>query len=122
MFRLGYNTNGLAHHRPEEALRLLADLGYEAVAITPDVGGLDLYALEPRTVDSLRGAADELGLELAIETGARYLMDPRRKHFPTLLEEHATTARGASTSTSARSTWRRSSAPRSFRCGRASRL
>ncbi|HTF89198.1 MAG TPA: sugar phosphate isomerase/epimerase [Planctomycetota bacterium] len=90
MFRLAYNTNGLAHHRPEDALRLLADLGYEGVALTPDVGGLDLYALEPRTVDGLASLADELGLELAIETGARYLMDPRRKHFPTLLEEHAT--------------------------------
>src|SRR6188474_1479233 len=90
MFRLAYNTNGLAHHRPEDALRLLADLGYEGVALTPDVGGLDLYALEPRTVDGLARLADELGLELAIETGARYLMDARRKHFPTLLEEHAT--------------------------------
>ncbi|MEO6710205.1 MAG: sugar phosphate isomerase/epimerase family protein, partial [Planctomycetota bacterium] len=90
MFRLAYNTNGLAHHRPEDALRLLADLGYEGVALTPDVGGLDLFALEPRVVDGLASLADELGLELAIETGARYLMDPRRKHFPTLLEEHAT--------------------------------
>jgi sugar phosphate isomerase/epimerase len=87
MFRLAYNTNGLAHHRPEEALRLLADLGYEGVALTPDVGGLDLYALEQRSVERLHALADELGLQLAIETGARYLMDPRRKHFPTLLED-----------------------------------
>jgi len=89
MFRLGYNTNGLAHHRPEDALRLLADLGYEGVALTPDVGGLDLYALDPRAVERLRSLAGDLGLELAIETGARYLMDPQRKHFPTLLEEQA---------------------------------
>ena len=89
MFRLAYNTNGLAHHRPEDALRLLADLGYEGVAITPDVGGLDLFELEQRSVERLRSLADELGLELAIETGGRYLMDPVRKHFPTLLEDHA---------------------------------
>jgi sugar phosphate isomerase/epimerase len=89
MFRLAYNTNGLAHHRPEDALRLLADLGYEGVALTPDVGGLDLYALDPAVVERVRTLSDELGLALAVETGARYLMDPARKHFPTLMEEHA---------------------------------
>jgi sugar phosphate isomerase/epimerase len=89
MFRLAYNTNGLAHHRPEDALRLLADLGYEGVALTPDVGGLDLYALDPAVVERVRRLSDELGLALAVETGARYLMDPARKHVPTLMEEHA---------------------------------
>ena len=89
MFRLAYNTNGLAHHRPADSLALLADLGYEAVALTPDVGGLDLYALDASVVEDVRRIADERGLELAIETGARYLMDPRRKHFPTLLEDEA---------------------------------
>lgn len=89
MFRLAYNTNGLAHHRPEDALRVLADLGYGGVAITPDVGGLDLYALDPGQVARVRRVAEDRGLELALETGARYLMDPSRKHFPSLLEERA---------------------------------
>lgn len=89
MFRIAYNTNGLAHHRPEDAMSLLADLGYEGVALTPDVGGLDPYALDPRVVERVRRVSDERGLELAIETGARYLMDPRRKHFPTLMEDAA---------------------------------
>lgn len=87
MFRLAYNTNGLAHHRLLDALRLLADLGYEGVAITPDVGQLDPLELDARLVDDTRRWADELGLELAIETGARFVLDPRRKHFPTLLED-----------------------------------
>ena len=89
MFRLGYNTNGLAHHRPIDALHLLADLGYEGVALTPDVGPLDPYELSPGTVRALRAVADELGLSLAIETGARFVLDPRRKHRPTLLEDTA---------------------------------
>lgn len=87
LFRLAYNTNGLAHHRTLDALRLLSELGYEGVAITPDVGQLDLYHLDPQEVLDVRHWAEELGLELAIETGARFLLDARRKHYPTLLED-----------------------------------
>jgi len=89
MYRLAYNTNGLAHHRLLDALRLLADLGYEGVAITPDVGQLDPLAPDPRLVDDVRHWSDELGLELAIETGVRFVLDARRKHWPSLLEPEA---------------------------------
>lgn len=90
MFRLAYNTNGLAHHRPADAIRLLSELGYEGVSITPDVGGLDPYDLRTEVVDDVRHWAQELGMELSVETGARYLLDARHKHFPTLLESEAT--------------------------------
>jgi len=87
MFRIGYNTNGLAHHRLEDAFALLADLGYQAVAVTPDVGQLDPYRLRPREAEGLRRQAEDLGLTLALETGSRFLIDPREKHAPSLLAE-----------------------------------
>lgn len=89
MFRLGYNTNGLPHHRVEDALQLCAELGYEAVALTPDAGLLDPLRLEADEVARVRRVGEELGLTLTVETGSRFLLDARRKHFPTLLEEAA---------------------------------
>jgi len=90
VFRLGYNTNGLAHHRVLAALELVAELGYEALSITPDVGQLDPYALDPEEVALVRRRAEELGLELTLETGSRFLLDPRHKHRPNLLEDSST--------------------------------
>ena len=89
MFRLGYNTNGLTHHRVLDALELLAELGYEAVSLTPDAGLLDPYHLRPGEVAETRLRAEDLGLELTVETGSRFLLDPKRKHRPNLLEEEA---------------------------------
>ena len=83
---LGYNTNGLAHHDLFEAVRLLADIGYRSVAITIDHGRLD--PSRPQRLDELeklRELLDKLELRSVVETGARYLLDPRRKHEPTLV-------------------------------------
>ena len=89
MFHLGYNTNGLPHHRVEDALQLCAELGYGAVALTPDAGLLDPLRLNADEVARVRNTAEGLGLALTVETGSRFLLDPRRKHFPTLMEEQA---------------------------------
>jgi L-ribulose-5-phosphate 3-epimerase len=87
MFTLGYNTNGLAHHRVDEALTLLSGMGYGAMALTPDVGQMDPFRCSAREVAEFRAMAEDLGMALVIETGARFLLDPARKHFPTLLED-----------------------------------
>ena len=53
--RLGYNTNGLAHHDPLEAIDLLAQIGYQSVALSIDHGLLNPYgdALS-RKIDQMR--------------------------------------------------------------------
>ena len=82
---LAYNTNGLAHHRLEDAVDLLADLGYAGVALTPDVAHLDPFATGERDWEKARALLDRRKLKCVIETGARYLLDPKRKHWPNLI-------------------------------------
>src|SRR5436190_1648654 len=87
LFRLGYNTNGLAHHRLADAFEILFEIGYRGVAITPDVGELDPLRPNKPVVEQLARRARELDLALVVETGARFVLDPRRKHRPSLLED-----------------------------------
>lgn len=85
--RFGYGTNGLADLRLDDALALLADLGYDGVGLTLDHMHLDPLAPDAaaRTRHIARRLA-ALGLTVTVETGARYVLDPRRKHGPTLLD------------------------------------
>ncbi|MEU0805769.1 sugar phosphate isomerase/epimerase family protein [Streptomyces sp. NPDC005970] len=85
--RFGYGTNGLADLRLDDALALLADLGYDGVGLTLDHMHLDPLApdLAARTGRVARRLA-ALGLDVTVETGARYVLDPRRKHGPSLLD------------------------------------
>lgn len=83
---LGYNSNGFAHHRIEDAIEVLAEIGYRSIAITLDYHTLNPYG--PRLdaeVDGVRQLLRRCSLRSVIETGARFLLDPRRKHQPTLL-------------------------------------
>ncbi|MCX4820453.1 sugar phosphate isomerase/epimerase [Streptomyces sp. NBC_01142] len=87
VIRLGYGTNGLTDLRLDDALALLADLGYDGVGLTLDHMHLD--PLAPDLATRTRHVAQRLatlGLEVTVETGARYVLDPRRKHGPSLLD------------------------------------
>ncbi|HYW79636.1 MAG TPA: sugar phosphate isomerase/epimerase family protein [Thermoguttaceae bacterium] len=84
--RLGYNTNGMAHHELFDAVTLLAEIGYRSVAITIDHAALapgEKYLAQRLT--RLRRLLDGFGMRSVIETGARYLLDPKKKHEPTLI-------------------------------------
>src|SRR5262245_45421173 len=84
--RFGYNTNGFAHHRLEDALTILAELGYQSVALTLDYHALNPYDSERRgQISLIQDQLRALNLAVVIETGARFLLDPRRKHQPALL-------------------------------------
>ena len=88
--RLGYNTNGLAHHSLPAAIELLAGIGYQSVAITIDYGILNPYDKQlEHSVRETQTLLNHHGFSSVIETGARYLLDPLHKHQPTLLAEEA---------------------------------
>ncbi|MCR9118257.1 MAG: sugar phosphate isomerase/epimerase [bacterium] len=89
---LGYNTNGLAHNDLNDAIELLHDLGYRGVGIT-----IDHHCLNPlgdagfyqRQLQNSRRQLETLGMRSVIETGCRFLLDPRTKHEPTLITADA---------------------------------
>jgi sugar phosphate isomerase/epimerase len=90
MLRYAYNTNGAANHRLHDAILLIADSGYQGVALTLDHHHLDPFAPDwAREAERVAAILAGLGLGSVIETGARYLLDPRDKHEPTLITRSA---------------------------------
>lgn len=82
--KYAYNTNGLQSHRLDEALSLIADHGYHGVALTLDHMHLDPVRATSTELRQARDWISERELEAVIETGARYVLDPYRKHRPGL--------------------------------------
>ncbi len=84
---IGYNTNGFAHHRLEDTIEILAEIGYQSVALT-----LETDLLCPPDQDGVSACVKRASrclihcdMQVTIETGARFILDPRRKHQPTLI-------------------------------------
>lgn len=87
--RLGYNTNGLPHHRLTDSIDLVADEGFQSIALTLDAGALDPYddrSTLVRQVATVGKLLDRRQLGRVVETGARFLLNPRVKHDPTLMD------------------------------------
>jgi sugar phosphate isomerase/epimerase len=83
VLRYSYNTNGLAFHRLEDAIELIRAAGYAGIGLTLDVHHLDPLRAEKRDLTRLKTRLT--GLEVVIQTGGRFILDPKRKHEPTLL-------------------------------------
>ena len=85
MLRYGYITNGLSDHSLEQAIELLVRHGYRGIGITLDHHHLDPFQVSDARLAEIRGLLDQAGLEPVIETGARYALDPQRKHWPSMV-------------------------------------
>ena len=86
MFLLGYNTNGFTCHSLKSTLEIIAGLDYRCVAITLDHYALNPYQPDPeQEIESVKKMLKQYHLLCVIETGARFLLDPRHKHEPTLI-------------------------------------
>ena len=61
--------------------------GFKSVALTIDHGWLSPHdPATPVLLEQIKAKLDERGLSSVVETGARFLLSPRQKHFPTLME------------------------------------
>jgi len=86
--KAGYSTNSIGDVDPLDALSLLCEQGYASLAITPDRSMLNPYAKTfASEVRVWREALVKAQMRCVIETGARHLLDSRRKHHPTLLSD-----------------------------------
>jgi sugar phosphate isomerase/epimerase len=93
-FTLGYGTNGFTDHPLDVTLDVLDHEGYGAVALTLGFPHLDPFAPGWREdVDALQarlaGLRGGTGMRVVVETGTRFLLDPYRKHRPTLVDAEA---------------------------------
>ncbi|MGE4619532.1 MAG: sugar phosphate isomerase/epimerase [Planctomycetota bacterium] len=89
MLRFGYITNGLADHTLEQAIELLSLNGYQGIGITLDHHHLDPEKTTTQELEELRGRLEKANLEPVIETGARYALDAKRKHWPSMVSSGA---------------------------------
>lgn len=88
--KLGYNTNGFEGLALGDVIDRLGEIGYGSVAITLDQHALNPFgdALEDEA-RSVRQHLERWNMDCVVETGARFLLDPQRKHEPTLISDDA---------------------------------
>lgn len=101
--RLGYGLNGFTDHRLADAVSVLSDLGYDGVALTLDHAHLD--PIGPGLAGRVAKAVtlfQRHGLDVVIETGGRYVLDPRHKHHPTFVSDEGRERRIALVATALR--------------------
>ena len=84
MWKPGYVSHGLLDHSIDQAMELLSSSGYSALGITLGPTHLDPWKSTAADLENLRKKLEEHQLLPSIETGGRYLLDPRKKHWPTL--------------------------------------
>ena len=82
----GFHTAGLLWHDEPTAVRELAALGYQCVAVRPRRGGLDPAAEEfPSRAARLGETAEAAGVAVVIDAEAKFLHDPHVVAGPSLV-------------------------------------
>jgi sugar phosphate isomerase/epimerase len=81
----GYVTNGFLGHRLDDIIAILAHYGYNGIAISLDVHHANPFEWDTAHYRQLGRLLNEKKMRVVLETGARYLLDPYRKHYPTLV-------------------------------------
>jgi len=89
LLRYGYITNGLADHTLEQAIDLLSCSGYEGIGITLESPHLDPIEADAKKLAEIGSRLAAAGLQPAVETGARFALDARRKHWPSMVSDAA---------------------------------
>ena len=89
MLRYGYITNGFSDHTLEQAIQVLSETGYQGIGITLDHHHLDPFLASEEEIARVRSLLEAASMEVVIETGARYYLDPWRKHHPSLVSADA---------------------------------
>ena len=85
--RLGYHSNGLTQHAFVDGLELLADTGYQSVAISIDHGWLAPIDHDvKKSVQSARALLQQRKMSCVVEATANFLLDAKRKNYPSLIE------------------------------------
>ena len=84
MWKAGYVSHGLLDHSLDQALELLSTAGYQALGITLGPTHLDPWRTSEKDWEVLREKLGKFSLLPSIETGGRFLLDPQRKHWPSL--------------------------------------
>ncbi|GAB5375401.1 MAG: sugar phosphate isomerase/epimerase [Acuticoccus sp.] len=86
MLRFAYNTIGCANHALFDALDLISGAGYQGVVLTLDVHHMNPFADDfAANAERLAGELARADLAVTIDTGARFLLDPRERYEPSLL-------------------------------------
>lgn len=95
--QIGYKTSGLTNHDMFAGISLLVERGYKSVAFQVDHGWLSPFEESSKLkTQQLKSILKTNGVSIVIETGARFLLNPARKHSPTLTspDETEVKARG----------------------------
>lgn len=85
MLKFGYISNGFADHTVEQMATVLQRTGYDALGLTVGPPHLDPFHASRAPLAEIRHTLEAKELGVAIETGARYVLDPFRKHRPSLV-------------------------------------